>query len=271
MSSIVIELREAVIRLISLIRRLRRRGVRSFRKSQVWPTGSQLHYRLHPVLLHTGRISFLRLLHTCEKSRHGAKHIHPPHTVHDPIGPPRRLRQHPRPTPNRHPNQREYPFLVPRPFFPSHLPTPTILKSKTLSFSQTPFELDTTSLARYTTYSLLSSPPNILWQSWLESHFPGREPRNLATKSALDLTLGALANSAAFVVGMDMLRGERDVQVLMDAVGRRTWPLVVAGARVWPAASMASFALVPLEWRAGFMGLVGVGWNIWLCLHEGDV
>lgn len=37
---------------------------------------------------------------------------------------------------------------------------------------QRSFELDAPKLARYVTYTLLSAPPNLYWQSWLESTFP---------------------------------------------------------------------------------------------------
>ncbi|KAF2227232.1 hypothetical protein BDZ85DRAFT_842 [Elsinoe ampelina] len=166
--------------------------------------------------------------------------------------------------------------------------------------SSKPFSLDTATLTRFIFFSLFSCPPNVLWQSFLEQRFPGyttppppphtngaSKPRpnpndkpaaahkkklnkaNTAKKWALDQTVGALANTVAFVAGMLLLRGERDWGTIAGAVRRETWPLMAAGQKVWPLFSVVSFALVPLEYRTLAGGLVGLGWGTYLSLMEG--
>lgn len=76
-------------------------------------------------------------------------------------------------------------------------------------------------------FTLISTPPNFLWQQYLERLFPGYSTRkpdldsgekeekeikrlnigNTLIKFGLDQTLGALANTTAFLVGVRLLRG----------------------------------------------------------------
>lgn len=48
-----------------------------------------------------------------------------------------------------------------------------------------------------------------------------------------------------------------------------TLPLIFAGQKLWPAVSIISFTLVPLEYRTAFGGIVGIGWGIYLSLFAG--
>ncbi|KAF4549940.1 Mpv17/PMP22-like protein 4 [Elsinoe fawcettii] len=159
--------------------------------------------------------------------------------------------------------------------------------------TNTPFHLDPAPLTRFIIFSLLSCPPNVLWQSYLETRFPGYEPTpfpsangppkprppppgkkklnktNTAIKWVLDQTFGAVLNTAAFVGGMLLLRGERDWAVIGEAVRTETWPLMVAGQKLWPLFSVVSFTLIPLEYRTLAGGIVGTGWGVYLSLVEG--
>lgn len=76
-------------------------------------------------------------------------------------------------------------------------------------------------------YTLLSTPPNYLWQQYIESKFPGYtlkkldvddggkgvevekrlNVRNTLTKLALDQTIAAVVNVAAYIGGSRALRG----------------------------------------------------------------
>ena len=76
-------------------------------------------------------------------------------------------------------------------------------------------------------YTLISTPPNFLWQQYIESQFPGYtlkklevddggkgvevekklNPRNTLVKIGLDQTLGAVVNVAAYIGGTRVLRG----------------------------------------------------------------
>ena len=46
-------------------------------------------------------------------------------------------------------------------------------------------------------------------------------------------------------------------------------PLLFAGQKLWPAVSLISFTLIPVERRTVFGGIVGVGWGIFLSLVVG--
>lgn len=201
-------------------------------------------------------------------------------------------------------------------------------------------------------YSLLSCPPNYLWQAFLEATFPGythpaesgsttsivqdskvqslsekaaptlnsindranaassaisdngrnqnierratdgREPvktkgkekhtpaeqkkktskklniKNTGIKFALDQTLGAAANTVMFIAGISMLRGQSPSQIIAN-VQEEFFPLLSAGQKLWPAVSIISFTLVPVERRTVFGGIVGVGWGVFLSLVTG--
>ena len=76
-------------------------------------------------------------------------------------------------------------------------------------------------------FTILATPPNYLWQQYLERVFPGQTAqkrelddgdkdakvkyrlnvRNTLTKFALDQTVGALVNVALFLGGIRFLRG----------------------------------------------------------------
>ena len=76
-------------------------------------------------------------------------------------------------------------------------------------------------------FTLLSTPPNFLWQQWMESKFPGYKVqkvevddggkgveveerlnvRNTLVKFGLDQTVGAVVNVGAYIGGTRLLRG----------------------------------------------------------------
>lgn len=88
-------------------------------------------------------------------------------------------------------------------------------------------------------FTILSTPPNYLWQQYLERVFPGYttqklqvddggksvslrkrlSKRNTMKKFVLDQTLGALVNVVAFLGGVRLLRGaslEESLQVVHE-------------------------------------------------------
>jgi len=86
-------------------------------------------------------------------------------------------------------------------------------------------------------YSIISTPPNFLWQQFIESKFPGYtlkkvevddggkgvevekklNARNTLVKIGLDQTIGALVNVAAYIGGSRALRGV-PLNVCLDVV-----------------------------------------------------
>jgi hypothetical protein len=81
-----------------------------------------------------------------------------------------------------------------------------------------PFSLDYTTLLQFVIFSLLATPPNILWQQYLEERFPANvvdekgnqklHTGNTAVKVILDQTLGAVLNSYLFIAGIGALKGK---------------------------------------------------------------
>lgn len=166
--------------------------------------------------------------------------------------------------------------------------------------------IDVAQLARFVIFALLTAPMNYKFQQLLEYAFPGvengpapirrrslrhraghrrhddlerqvekrspasRRPRlhwgNVLAKWFLDcLSLGTVLNTTAFLVIMGVLKGQSAHQV---AANLRTQlaPIVLAGYRVWPAASLVSFTLVPLERRIAWLSLVGLLWGVYMSI-----
>ena len=83
-----------------------------------------------------------------------------------------------------------------------------------------------TPLLQFIIYQLLATPPNVLWQGFLEDRFPAYfvdlngdkrlRKGNTAVKFSLDQTLGAVVNSLLFIAGIGTLKGKDRVTVLRD-------------------------------------------------------
>lgn len=149
-----------------------------------------------------------------------------------------------------------------------------------------------TDFTHFILFAILSTPPNFLWQSWLESHFPGytskkatsnqelqkrsesknaaESPKSLnvgntAIKFFLDQTLGATVNTLLFIAGIDAMRG-RSANTIVTDCREGFWPLVFAGLKLWPMVSILNFTLVPLEYRIVVGSTVGLFWGVYLSL-----
>ena len=101
---------------------------------------------------------------------------------------------------------------------------------------QKPYSINVTTILQFVLLNLLNTPPNVLWQQWLEDTFPGRvkaQPdkpkkadaksgkkdkqgeaeggqlnvRNTAIKFGLDQTLGAWGNTIMFLGFLSLIRG----------------------------------------------------------------
>lgn len=76
-------------------------------------------------------------------------------------------------------------------------------------------------LINFALFALLSTPPNVLWQQWLEATYPSQVPApeeknpakqklsisNTAKKFLLDQTIGGPVNTVLFIATMAGLRG----------------------------------------------------------------
>jgi hypothetical protein len=82
-------------------------------------------------------------------------------------------------------------------------------------------------------FTIISCPPNILWQDFLEDRFPAYtysatsfdkvlSRRNTAHKLLFDQTLCAFVNTVAFVAAMAAFKGKNMKSVRRDV--ERVWP-----------------------------------------------
>ena len=149
-----------------------------------------------------------------------------------------------------------------------------------LTKTQISYSINTTDLFHFVLFAILSTPPNYIWQTWLEHRFPGYTDRspvehdkdskpdtshkqlnipNTLIKFILDQTLAAAINTVLFVGGIAFLRG-KPVDLVVNDCREQLWPLMSAGWKVWPAVSLTNFLLVPVDYRTTFGGVFGLFW-----------
>ncbi|KAI1213761.1 uncharacterized protein F4807DRAFT_198970 [Annulohypoxylon truncatum] len=160
-----------------------------------------------------------------------------------------------------------------------------------------PFVFDFAKFLQFVTVTFITAPPNYMWQQLLERNFPAyerKEPvgdvekqtardedggvrgdleqkpklnwRNTFTKWFIDcITLGAIMNTVAFFILMGILKRESMDQIRYN-VRTETIPVIVAGYKIWPFASIISFSCVPVERRIVFLNFVGLLWGIYMSL-----
>ena len=164
--------------------------------------------------------------------------------------------------------------------------------------SQTPFSLNFAQVFKFALFSIISNPPNIIWQTFLEDLFPTNIPlslppsaasekpaskrtdpsktrtskTNILIKFLLDQTIGAVINTLMFLGYM----GYVNASAAQDTWGHvaseckdKTWPMMKDGYKFWPAISLISFVWVPVDKRVVFGCSVGVIWGIYLSLMVG--
>ncbi|KAH7090385.1 hypothetical protein FB567DRAFT_491142 [Paraphoma chrysanthemicola] len=159
----------------------------------------------------------------------------------------------------------------------------------------TPFSLSISPVIKFAIFSIISNPPNIIWQTFLEDHFPTSVPSkaskssnekpiapnksetsktNVFIKFLLDQTFGALINTLMFLAyiaytnAVQQGNGDAWGAVVRDCTDK-TWPMIKDGYKFWPAISLISFLWVPVDKRVVFGCSVGVIWGIYLSLAVG--
>ena len=148
---------------------------------------------------------------------------------------------------------------------------------------------------KFVLFSILSNPPNIIWQGFLEDLFPTQVPSkavptssektaskpepaktslsktNVLIKFLLDQSVGAVVNTLmflsymAYVNAQDKL-GVNPMDVVTNDCKNKLWPMMKDGYKFWPAISLISFLWVPVDKRIVFGCSVGVVWGIYLSL-----
>ncbi|KAF9738318.1 hypothetical protein PMIN06_006805 [Paraphaeosphaeria minitans] len=170
--------------------------------------------------------------------------------------------------------------------------TSNILAQALTSYKEdTPFTISLPPILKFAIFSIISNPPNILWQTFLEDTFPSTVPaeapgkqikekavqatrtskRNLLAKFTLDQTIGAVVNTLMFLVytayvNNSSAKDTASWSTVQADVSERFWPMVMDGYKFWPAVSLASFLWVPVDKRVIFGCSVGVLWGIYLSL-----
>lgn len=141
---------------------------------------------------------------------------------------------------------------------------------------------------KYALIAIIVTPPNFLWQEWLEESFPTRVPterrndttgtkarqptrfskRSALCKFLLDQSLGAAVNTAAFIA---LARTWQDQS--LDHVGSSLRDdfkgMLVAGWRFWPLITLLNLCIVPWNWRPVVGNSAALGWGVYLALING--
>lgn len=146
---------------------------------------------------------------------------------------------------------------------------------------QRPYSVKFVPLLQFVFFTLLSCPPNILWQDYLEAKFPGYtytyptssngagertlHKANTARKLLFDQTLGAFVNTIAFVAAMAAFKG-KNTRAVQREVQRDVVPLMINGWKVWPLVAFMNFAFIPVHRRVIVGSVVGLFWGIYLSL-----
>ncbi|KAK8207510.1 hypothetical protein IWZ01DRAFT_484860 [Phyllosticta capitalensis] len=99
-----------------------------------------------------------------------------------------------------------------------------------------------------------------------EKEKPKLNWKNTMTKWFIDcITIGAIMNTVAFLVLMGIMKGQSGAQI-GNNIRTETIPIIVAGYKVWPFASIINFTLIPVERRIVFLSAVGLCWGIYMSL-----
>jgi len=138
-----------------------------------------------------------------------------------------------------------------------------------------PFVLDIIPITHFVLFAFLSTPPNFLWQEYLEEQFPGQKTEangqkkldkmNTTKKFVLDQTLGAAVNTLLFIAVIGAFKGKDSNTIARDCQND-FWPMVQAGLTLWPLVSLLNFTVVPVHRRVIVGSVVGLFWGIYLSL-----
>lgn len=85
------------------------------------------------------------------------------------------------------------------------------------------FSLNVVTLAQFVIFTLITCPPNCVWQQYLEERFPGYHTaedgtrslhvNNTAKKFGLDQTVGSVVNVACFIAFFAFVNGKDTIAV----------------------------------------------------------
>jgi protein Mpv17 len=150
-----------------------------------------------------------------------------------------------------------------------------------------------TSFFRFIILAIITTPPNFLFQKYLEDTYPTKEPRrreeklkdsddsrekekekeapvsltNTAIKFVLDQSIGCWTNTLFFIVAMGIFKGQGLGQIL-SIIENDFWSMVVAGYKLWPMVCLLNLLVVPFEYRMIVGNLAGFGWGVYVSLSS---
>lgn len=156
----------------------------------------------------------------------------------------------------------------------------------------TPLTLQIEPILKFVIFSILSNPPNIIWQTFLEDSFPNDVPAtqpsasekkpktptktvtsktHILIKFLLDQTVGSVVNTLMFIAFISYVNAPQQGKgnawaIVVENCKERTWPMMKDGYKFWPLISLVSFLWVPVDKRVVFGCAAGVLWGIYLSL-----
>lgn len=90
--------------------------------------------------------------------------------------------------------------------------------------------------------------------------------KNTALKWFIDcITVGAIMNTAAFLIIIGVLKGQTLVDIGHN-LKTRELQIILDGYKLWPWAGLFNFLFIPVEKRLVFFSFVGLCWNIYLSI-----
>jgi protein Mpv17 len=93
-------------------------------------------------------------------------------------------------------------------------------------FLQKRFVLDVSTLLFFVVWTLISCPPNVLWQIYLEDEFPTHtvnedgdkrlDKTNIAKKFLMDQSVSASVNTAGYIAAVAAFKGRNTAGIIDD-------------------------------------------------------
>lgn len=146
--------------------------------------------------------------------------------------------------------------------------------------------IDPAAFFRFIILALLVTPPNYIWQKFLEDSYPTREAKdekrkdemkknkeaplsitNTAIKFVLDQSVGCWANTIVFIVAMGFFKGQSISQIL-TVIEKDFWSMVMTGYRLWPMVCLLNLLVVPFEYRMLVGNVAAFGWGVFISLTQ---
>ena len=133
--------------------------------------------------------------------------------------------------------------------------------------------------------SILVTPPNYLWQKFLEDTFPTHDEgqvetvkksdtksekgqlsvKNTIIKFFLDQTIGCWVNTLVFILLMGLFKGRATKDILWT-IKHDFWNMVFASYRLWPMVCLLNLVVVPFDYRMLVGNTAGFGWGVYVSL-----